>query len=50
MRRQRTAVCAVHFAGREHTEIWSGDIRTSTEFDRLLTIIADYVASQRSLT
>lgn len=46
MRRQRTSACAVHFAGREPTEIWSGDIRTSTDFDRLLAIIADYMARQ----
>jgi hypothetical protein len=50
MRRQRDTVCAVHFVGLEPTEIWSGDIRTSTDFDRLLAIIADYMASQRTAT
>jgi hypothetical protein len=48
MRRERTTVCAVHFAGREPPEIWSGDIRTSGEFDRLLEIIAGYMASLRT--
>jgi hypothetical protein len=45
MRRGRTTVAAVHFAGREPTEIWSGDIRTSVEFDRLLAAIAEYMVS-----
>ena len=43
MRRERTTVAAVHFQGLEPTEIWSGDIRTGVEFDRLLEIIADYM-------
>ena len=47
MRRHPATVCAVHFAGREATEIWSGDIRTTTDFDRLLAVIAEYRASQR---
>jgi hypothetical protein len=46
MRRERSTVCAVHFAGGESTEIWSGDIRTSTDFDRLRAIIADYMNRQ----
>jgi hypothetical protein len=45
MRRGRTIVRAVHFVGRTPNEIWSGDIRTSVDFDRLLAIIADYMAS-----
>jgi hypothetical protein len=44
MRRQRTTVAAVHFAGRQPTEIWSGDISTSAEFDRLLAIVTAYMA------
>ena len=47
MRRERTTVCAVHFSGREPKEIWSGDIRTSADLDRLLVIIAEYMAGQR---
>jgi hypothetical protein len=50
MRRQLTTVCAVHFGGRESKEFWCGDIRTSADFDRLLAIIADYMASQGGLT
>jgi hypothetical protein len=44
LRRGRTTVCAVHFVGRTSTEICSGAIQTSTGFDRLLTVIADYMA------
>jgi len=46
MRRGRTTVAAVHFAGREPTEIWSGDVRTSGDFDRLMKIIAEYMVAQ----
>jgi hypothetical protein len=46
MRRECTSVCAVHFGGHEPTEIWSGDIRTSTDFDRLRAVIAAYMAHQ----
>ncbi len=46
MRRGDTRVCAVHFRGREPHEIWSGDIRTGSDFDRLLAIITDYMTRQ----
>ena len=44
MRRHPT-VAAVHIhAGVGRTEIWCGDIRTSAEFDRLVGIMASYMA------
>ena len=46
MRRDRSTVCAVHFAGREPEELWSGDILTSADFDHLRAIIADYMTRQ----
>ncbi len=48
MRRERSTVAAVHFAGREPTEIWSGHITTTADFDRLMEIIAAYAAGQRA--
>src|SRR5262245_36311853 len=47
IRRGRATVCAVHFASRIPTKIWSGDIHTSADFDRLMAIIADYMARLR---
>jgi hypothetical protein len=46
MRRNRASVCAVHFAGGESREIWSGEIGTSADFDRLCAIIDDYMSRQ----
>jgi hypothetical protein len=44
LRRGRTTVCAVHNAGRVPREIWSGEIRTRADFDRLLAVIGGYMA------
>ncbi|MBI3406841.1 MAG: hypothetical protein HY040_00610 [Planctomycetes bacterium] len=43
MRRGPATVAAVHFTGREPKEIWTGEIRTSAEFDELMAIIAQYM-------